>query len=138
MRFMQWAHDGGEDSGVRAFFLIELKGLFSIALLHFKDGSREAYHSHAFNAISWILRGEFVEHRLFGTMLGMPMARRRVYRPSRRPKVTLRNNMHKVISRGETWVLTLRGPWTDTWREFKNGKYITLTHGRKVVSVESV
>lgn len=43
--------------------------------------------------------------------------------------------MHKVMSQGDTFVLSLRGPWADTWKEFLPGlnRFITLTHGRKIV-----
>lgn len=37
--------DGGKDSGVTAYFLIEWKVLFSIGILHFKKGTRETSYS---------------------------------------------------------------------------------------------
>lgn len=46
MKFFSKASDGGKDSGVTGFFLFEIKPLFSIVLLHFRNGTREAYHSH--------------------------------------------------------------------------------------------
>lgn len=123
MRLFQTAPDGGKDSGVTGFFLLEFKHL-SVVLLKFKDGSREAYHDHAFNALSWIIKGRFLEKRLDG--------KETLYTPSLKPKVTKKNCFHKVISQEETWVLTLRGPWSKTWHEYKNGELITLTHGRRV------
>jgi diphthamide synthase (EF-2-diphthine--ammonia ligase) len=56
--------DGGKDSGVTAYFLIEWKPVISIGLLHFKPGTREAYHSHAFNALTWWLQGSVTEVKL--------------------------------------------------------------------------
>ncbi len=53
--------DGGKDSGVTAYFLIEWKILFSIGILHFQEGSREAFHNHAFNAITFWLSGDVTE-----------------------------------------------------------------------------
>lgn len=53
------------------------------------------------------------------------------YEPSLTPKYTTRNNFHKVIAHENTYALTFRGYWKDTWREFRNGKFITLTHGSK-------
>lgn len=105
--------------------MIEIKSLFSVVLLRFKDGSREAYHDHAFNALSWVLKGRFIEKKLGGEET--------LYTPSLKPKVTKRDNFHKVISQGETWVLTLRGPWSKTWHEYKNNKMVTLTSGRVVL-----
>jgi hypothetical protein len=49
--------DGGKDSGVTVYFLIECKALFSIGILYFREGTREAYHNHAFNALTWWLKG---------------------------------------------------------------------------------
>jgi len=42
-------------------FLIEWKILFSIGILHFQEGSREAFHNHAFNAITFWLSGDVTE-----------------------------------------------------------------------------
>lgn len=127
MKFLQWAKDGGEDSHVTGFYIVELKGLLSIVLLHFANGTREAFHSHAFDAITWIIRGSFLERMLDG--------RTRLFQPSVKPKVTRRTTFHKVESLGNTWALSFRGPWKDTWREFlpKTRAFVTLTHGRQVL-----
>jgi hypothetical protein len=119
--------DGGPLSRVWGVFVIEAKKLFSIVLLHFMDGSREAYHSHAFNAVSWVLKGQLVENSIDGTVT--------VYRPSLKPIHTPRDMMHKVVSVGDTWVISFRGPWSDRWCEYlpDSGRFITLTHGRQVV-----
>lgn len=118
--------DGGKTSGVTGSFLIEWKPLFSIGLLHFKKGSRENYHSHAFNALSWFVKGRVTEEKLDGS--------KKDFSASIIPKFTPRTNCHRVISHGDTWCFTLRGPWNDTWSEFTpDGKEIVLTHGRKIV-----
>jgi quercetin dioxygenase-like cupin family protein len=116
---------------VWGFWLVEIKPLFSVALLCFENGSREAYHEHAFNSWSLVLKGELEEDvaffdrgagftRLYGTGCFVH---------------TPRECCHKVKSVGRTWVLTFRGPWADRWREWlpKERRYQTLTHGRKVV-----
>ena len=120
--------DGGVDSGVTAYFLIEWKILFSIGILHFKEGSREAYHSHAFNALTWWLKGQVTEVRKLNHAYTAKQ-----YFPSIKPKYTTRDNMHRVNAYKDTYALTFRGPWKDTWNEFKNGELITLTHGRQIV-----
>lgn len=118
--------DGGYDSGVTAYFLIEWKILFSIGILHFKDGSREAFHSHAFSALTWWIKGNVLERKIDGTETN--------YKASFIPKYTPKTNFHKIISYGNTYALTFRGPWKNTWQEFKNAKFITLTHGRKRIN----
>jgi hypothetical protein len=117
--------DGGTKSGVTGYFLIEWKVLFSIGILHFKKGSREAHHNHAFKAFTWWLKGKVTEEKLNGDT--------KVFTPSLKPKFTPRENAHKVISHEDTYALTFRGPWKDTWNEFIDGEKITLTHGRKVI-----
>ena len=127
MKLLRKAKDGGAESTVTGYWLCEFKRLFSIVLLKFEDGSRDAYHSHAFNSLNWVLRGEVKEHRLLGKTTR--------YLPSLRPIVTTRDNIHKVVSKGTTWVLSFRGPWRDTWMEFdpRSSTWSKLTHGRKVV-----
>jgi predicted metal-dependent enzyme (double-stranded beta helix superfamily) len=128
MKFFRTAKDGGEKSHVTGFFFIELKPLFSIVLLHFRNGTREAYHNHAFNALTWVLKGEFEEQMLKG--------HKRRYTPSFKPKLTRRSSFHKVFSIGDTYALSFRGPWKKQWQEYstETGKITVLTHGRKVVS----
>jgi hypothetical protein len=132
--------DGGPESRVWGYWLIEWKKLFSIVLLHFKDGSREAYHSHAFNSISWVLRGELVEERLLEKKPGFTRSIMNIFNPSLKPIRTTRNNMHKVISHGNTWVLSFRGRWTAYWMEYLpvENRFITFTHGRKEIWRDSV
>ena len=60
MKLFHKSKDGGPDSNVTGYWLIEWKKAFSVVLLRFDAGTREAYHNHAFNAISWILKGELL------------------------------------------------------------------------------
>ncbi len=124
MKLFSYGKDGGKDSTVWGFWLIEAKKLFSVALLCFENGSREAYHEHAFNSISWVLKGKLSED--------VREQSPNVYTPSLKPIITKRDTFHKVASIGRTWVFTLRGPWVPFWREFLplENRFRTLTHGR--------
>lgn len=143
MKLFKRMKDGGPSSRVWGYFLIEWKPVFSIVLLHFKDGTREAYHSHAFNALSWVLWGQLTEDRLGTVILPDGLSdpdlwrwvdEEKVYRPSLFPIFTGRSNLHKVRSRKNTWVLSFRGPWTDRWLEInEEGQTVLMTHGRRVV-----
>ena len=128
MRFLYKGKDGGPDSPVTGYWLIEIKWLFSIVILHFKDGWRENFHNHAFNALTWLLKGKAVEQTYKD-------AKVKPYKRSIFPKFTSRSNMHRVRSYGNTWMLSLRGPWQNTWEEYcpASETFITLTHGRKVL-----
>lgn len=90
MKFFSYGTDGGPESIVTGYWLVEIKRLFSIVLLKFGDGSREAYHSHAFNCISWVLKGKLREVMVEGE--------ENIYRPSLKPIVTRRDMFHKVYS----------------------------------------
>jgi hypothetical protein len=127
MRIFSKKPDGGENSGVTAYFLFEFKSLFSIALLKFNKGSRDNFHTHAFNAVTWWLSGAVTEMTVGGG--------EKVFNPSFKPKFTSRDCFHKILAHKKSWALTFRGPWDTTWLEYDpNTKdlYI-LTDGRKIL-----
>lgn len=125
MRFLFYGKDGGYESTVWGYWLVEIKSLFSIVLLRFEQGSREAYHNHAFNCFSWVLKGELVEMHLDGPV--------EFHAASYRPFITRRSTFHKVVPNRRTWVLSFRGPWADSWKEYipSEDRIVTLTDGRK-------
>jgi hypothetical protein len=126
MKLFFKAKDGGEESTVTGYWLIESKRLFSICLLKFDGPSRQAYHSHAFNCASIILKGILVETMLDGKI--------NVYSSFKWFK-TKRTDFHKVDSWRVTWLFTIRGPWVNVWDEFipKTKEFLKLTHGRKII-----
>lgn len=126
MKLFSKASDGGKGSGVTGFFLIEWKAAFSIVLLRFNKGTREAYHSHAFNAVTVWLWGDVREW-----FVGSRVPRR--HNVIGGIKFTPRSCFHKVEALETTRALSFRGPWADYWQESRNGKLVTLTHGRKEV-----
>lgn len=130
MKVLSYSKDGGVDSTVSGLFFVEIKSLFSVALLCFENGSRDAYHSHAFDCVSWVLRGELWEQLL--PKDGEREGGVNRYEAGPLPVITRRSTMHKVTSFGRTWVLTFRGPWARTWREYlpRENRFVTLTHGR--------
>lgn len=136
MKFITTTKDGGAESTVWAHWMFELKGLASVVMLRFEDGSRDAYHEHAFGCISWVLRGRLEEHVLSATDAAGPDTINN-YPASWRPVVTRRSTFHKVVSHGRTWVISFRGPWANTWREFipAERRFARLTHGRREVGL---
>jgi hypothetical protein len=127
MKIFHKGKDGGPDSTVTGYWLIEIKWLFSIALLRFDNGTREEYHSHAFNCISWVLRGLLREEHIDGNI--------ETHTPGAPPVITKRSTFHRVRSEGTTWVLTFRGPWAKRWEEFNpnTGEFTILKDHRVVV-----
>lgn len=125
MKLFHKSKDGGPDSNVTGYWLIESKSLFSIVLLRFDKGSREAFHNHAFNAVSWVLSGHLLEELTDGITTWLF--------PSYKPVYTSRERMHKVHGmEDKTWVLSFRGPWATTWKEYLpvEDREITLSNGR--------
>lgn len=127
MKFLKRGKDGGPKSTVTGYWLAEIKSLFSAVVLKFEDGSRDEYHDHAFNSISWVLGGSLIERHLDGKV--------EIHKPSWLPVITRRDTFHNVVSQGTTWVFSIRGPWAKTWREWdpKSGFFTMLSHGRKIV-----
>lgn len=126
VKFLSIGKDGGPESTVTGYWLAEIKSLFSVVLLRFNDGSRDAYHDHAFDSVSWVLSGKVVEHHLDGRV--------EEYEPSLKPVITRRSTFHKVVSYGTTWVLSFRGPWDKTWKEWRpNRGLVVLAGGRREV-----
>ena len=128
MKILWGDKDGGPKSRVWCWG-VESKRFGSVLLLKFGKGSREAFHTHAFNSLSWVLRGGLRERHFSGHI--------DEHLPRLRPVITRRDTFHKVEGLGAgTWVLTVRGPWSDRWREYlpPSRKSLTLTHGRKEVA----
>lgn len=125
MNIFKKLKDGGPDSNVTGYFLIEIKSLFSIVLLKFEDGSRVNYHSHAFNALSWLLSGQLIEYHTSGNINSI--------QPSWKSFITTKECFHRVRSHGTSWALTFRGPWDKTWKEYspQTNEEIVLSNGRK-------
>lgn len=118
--------DGGPFSKVTCWG-IEIKSLFSILLCRFDKGSRDAFHTHAFNSYSFMIKGAisevFQESKDIFKIYECPCY---IFTP--------KETFHKVSGIYKTnWILTFRGPWESTWKEINTeGKQI-LTHGRKVI-----
>lgn len=126
MKLLFKAKDGGLESSVTGYWLIEWKPVFSIVLLKFEGKSRDAYHTHAFNCLNWLIKGHLVEHFLKSFLT-------KEYFASIIPFVIRREDFHKVDSIGTSWVLSFRGPWLNTWMDFSD-KLRVLTHGRVQVT----
>lgn len=139
MKFFKKMKDGGPESTSTGYWLVEIKKAFSIVLLRFDGKSREAFHTHAFNCFSWVVKGKLKETLLEDNMYSK--IERVVYHPaSWIPFITRRSTFHMVDSLEPTsWVLSFRGPWIDAWKEWlpNTNETVGLTHGRIVTSREA-
>lgn len=134
MKLFSYGKDGGPESKVWGFWFIEIKWLFSIVLLKFDLGTRPAFHNHAFNCYSWLLSGRLMETVLKKSSDGS-LRCVNIYVPSVFGFPTYRDTFHQVEALTTSYVLSFRGPWSDTWDEYipEEDKTVTLTHGRKVI-----
>lgn len=141
--------DGGPESRVRMWGF-EQKALCSVLLLRFEEGTREAFHTHAFNAWSWVLAGNLIEQTLPGKPENPPASpEQQKWMPQDitwagfgppwstgiwAPIYTDRRRFHKVAggSRG-AWAITFRGPWWTGWREYDptTHQQTKLANGRR-------
>lgn len=133
MKFFKKMKDGGAESTVTGYWLVEIKHLFSIVLVKFEGRSRQAYHSHAFHCINWLLKGQLIEDRMWHHNIIQINTQEHLYKPSWKPFFIFRNDMHKVDSEGTSWVLSIRGPWAKYWHEWlpSENRYRRLTWGRQ-------
>lgn len=128
MKFLWNSHDGGKESNVKMWG-VESKDHGSVLLLRFGRGSRDAYHTHAFNSVSWLITGGLEEEVLADDLP-------QVYFPSLTPIKTYRATFHKVSGLySSNWVLTFRGPWGRYWKEYRVAvkRLVQLTYGRQEV-----
>lgn len=125
-RFCFKKYDGGPTSNVTGYWLLEWKAFFSFVILKVDPGHNERFHTHAFDAISWYVRGECEEHMLAGT--------KKKWSFKKGPKWTSTETFHRVSSEKGGWIVSVRGPWIRNWKEYKDGVLTYLTNGRQVLN----
>lgn len=134
MKFLQWSKDGGPESNVEGFFIIEIKWLFSIAILRFNEGMREDFHSHDFNAVTLPISGDMEEQSLGEHSTWRTETEVKPY-VNWKWKLTRKTKIHRVKVNKTGYCLTLRGKWGKTWWEYnrKTHELKLLGHGRKIL-----
>jgi hypothetical protein len=115
------------DFRAEQFTLFEHKRLFSVIFYWFHgDGWQGRFHTHAFRALSLRLWGTYRERVMApnGSVVERERGDRRLlYFP--------REHAHELgISRGCLTML-VAGPWRETWREHRGGRWTTLGWGRR-------
>ena len=114
---------------VTQFVVFECKWLGSIIFFYFhkSDHPQDRFHTHAFNAISFKVFGEYDEHILDDENTGE-------YHIDRRTQIIKyfpRNSYHRIANSNGCLTLLLSGPWKREWKEYINGKIVNYTWGRK-------
>lgn len=116
------------DQIVSQFVVFECKYLFSIILFYFhkSDSSQDRFHTHAFNAWSVKLWGEYNEYVLEDERTGK-------FHINRRDNVLQyfpRDSYHKIGDSTGCCTILFSGRWNKYWKEYINGKIKHYTWGR--------
>lgn len=104
------------DQCVTELTILEWKKLFSIKLFHFHktDGKQDRFHTHAFNAVSILLSGDYVEEVIDDTNTIVPLKRSR-----KRFLFIPANQYHRITKSDGCRTLLITGPWGNTFKELR-------------------
>jgi hypothetical protein len=114
---------------VTQFVVFECKWLGSIIFFYFHKSNKpqDRFHTHAFNALSFKLFGEYDEHILDDELTG----EFRVERRNQFIKYFPRNSYHRIANSNGCLTLLFSGPWKKHWKEYINGTIVHYSWGRK-------
>lgn len=112
---------------VSQFVLFECKYLFSIIFFYFHktNSSQDRFHTHAFNAFSIKLFGQYTEYIL--------LDKDGNYRTEIRDKIFKyfpRNCFHKIGNSTGCMTILFSGKWNPTWDEYIDGKIVNYNWNR--------
>ena len=107
--------DLGEQS-VTELTILEYKKWFSIKLFNFhkSEGVQDRFHTHAFNAYSFLLKGDYTEEVLEDNKIVKCLRRR--------SKVLFipKDSYHRITRSKGCVTLLITGPWGETFKELRN------------------
>lgn len=114
---------------VTQFVVFECKWLGSIIFFYFHKSNKpqDRFHTHAFNALSFKLFGEYDEHILDDELTGDFHVERR----TQFIKFFPRNCYHRIANSNGCCTLLFSGPWNKYWKEYINGTIVHYSWGRK-------
>jgi hypothetical protein len=110
------------------YTILEIKWLFSIYFHVFNTVEQDRFHTHAFGAWAFLIRGGYEEEFIVSGQI-----RKKQVRPGMRfiPKAY---NHRLLKSEPNTLSILFAGPWSSTWTE-ENDRFVrTLTWGRKEIN----
>lgn len=107
--------DLGEQS-VTELTILEYKKWFSIKLFNFhkSEGVQDRFHTHAFNAYSFLLKGDYIEEVLEDNKIVKCLRSR--------SKVLFipKDSYHRITRSKGCVTLLVTGPWGETFKELRN------------------
>lgn len=114
---------------ISQFVIFECKYIGSIMFFYFhkSDYSQDRFHTHAFNAISFKIFGNYDEHVLINENTG----EYEIHKRTNIIKYFPRNSYHRIANSNGCLTLLLSGKWKKQWKEYINGEVKFYTWGRK-------
>lgn len=124
------------DQAVTEHTILEWKKLFSIKLFHFHktSGSQDRFHTHAFNAVSFRIHGNYVEEIVKGGIV------KRFDRNRSRFIYIPRDEYHRITRSDGCRTLLITGPWGSEFKELRSlgdSQYQMVVCGAGRVDVRS-
>lgn len=119
------------DGHIIAYTLFEHKNLFSIIIYHWKSIAQNRFHTHAFSALAFLLRGSYTEERIVNGKIETHKVKG-IFKPRFLPK----NYTHRILqAKPKTWSIVFVGPWIPYWFEYFHDTktWVKYTWGRVVV-----
>jgi hypothetical protein len=120
------------DQKVSQFVVFEFKYLFSIIIFYFhkSEGEQDRFHTHAFNAISLKLFGQYTEYILEDEETGR-------FTKRIRDKIFMffpRDSYHKIGNSTGCATVLFSGPWEKQWKEYiDGGNIVTYNWNREEI-----
>lgn len=107
--------DLGEQS-VTELTLLEYKKWFSIKLFNFhkSEGVQDRFHTHAFNAYSFLLKGDYTEEVLEDNKIV------KCLRSRSKALFIPKDSYHRITRSKGCVTLLVTGPWGETFKELRN------------------
>jgi hypothetical protein len=104
------------DQAVTELTILEWKRFFSIKLFNFHktDGKQDRFHTHAFNAVSILLSGDYVEEIVDELDNIVPLKRSR-----KRFLFIPANQYHRITKSDGCRTLLITGPWGEKFKELR-------------------
>lgn len=117
------------DRKITQLVIIECKYLFSIIFFYFHKTEKEQdrFHTHAFNALSLKIWGNYDEH-----VLEEKTGNIKIQKRTSLLKYFPRDSFHKIGKGSGCLTLLISGPWKKTWKEkLDTGEVIEYSWNRK-------
>lgn len=126
-KILHWDNTSLGVGNIQRFTIFEIKYVCGIIVNIFNTTNQDRFHSHAFNAFSWMLRGHYFEEVIEDGAV--------VTKKIEKSRFIPRNYIHKITqSTPNAMSITFEGPWESTWNEyFDTGRVKAYSWGRKVL-----